>query len=309
MSVEFKDYYAVLGVPRDASEDAIKKAFRKLAREHHPDVARDKKAAEEKFKEINEAYEVLGDPEKRKRYDELGSSWRQDPGAFQQKARRRRRPKADDFEFHFGGSTGFSDFFEQFFGRANQGFSAEDFAGIDPFGMGGNGMGHSAARGRDVQGDLLVTLDEVMNGSQRTVSLEKVNSRTGERRTQTLRIRVPAGVREGQTIRVHGQGEEGPGGAQGSDLIHELHVAPWDAVLGATVSVPTLSGRVNLRIPPGSAQSQRLRVRGQGLPKEGGKVRGDLYVVLKVQVPQQIGDQERRLWEELRRISRFNPRP
>jgi curved DNA-binding protein len=328
MPVEFKDYYAALGVPRDASDEAIKKAFRKLARQYHPDVAKDKKTAEEKFKEINEAYEVLGDPQKRKRYDGLGANWQEGAGfrppPGQQSGAWHSPDGARNFEFHFGG-TGFSDFFERFFGGASrfgfpfgeEGFGAEQFS-----------RSRGPARGGDIEGDILVTLDEVMNGSVRTISLQRANPHTGQSETHTFKVRIPAGVQEGQSIRIPGKGEEGSDGGtpgdlylrvrlaahpdfrvRGADLHYELDVSPWEAVLGTTVSVPTLEGRVNVRIPPGTNNGHQLRVRGRGLPK-GQSVgeRGDLYVVANVQLPQQLSDEERALWEKLSRVSRFNPR-
>src|SRR3954451_12009726 len=183
MPVEFKDYYSTLGVSRDASDADIKKAFRKLARQYHPDVAKDKKAAEEKFKEINEAYEVLHDPQKREKYDQLGSRWKEGAGfdpppGWQGYGGRGTRPPGapggEESEFHFGG-TGFSDFFEQFFGGGRAGFSS-----------GGNGGGtdqfrsaRGPMRGNDIEGDILVTLDEAMHGSTRKISLQRVDPRTG----------------------------------------------------------------------------------------------------------------------------------
>jgi curved DNA-binding protein len=328
MPVEFKDYYATLGVPRDASEEDIKKSFRKLARQYHPDVAKDKKTAEEKFKEINEAYEVLGDPQKRKKYDELGANWKdgagfQPPPGWQDRASHS-RDGAQTYEFHFGG-TGFSDFFERFFGGSGRfgfpsgedGFDAQQFS-----------QARGPARGNDIEGDILVTLEEVMNGSVRTISLQRVNPATGQTETHNFKVRIPAGVQEGQIIRVPGKGEEGASGGEqgdlylrvrlaahpdfrvrGADLYYDLDLAPWEAVLGATASVPTLDGRVNVRIPPGTNNGQQLRVRGRGLPNgQSGGERGDLYAVVNVQLPQQLSDEERALWEKLSRVSRFNPR-
>jgi curved DNA-binding protein len=312
MSVEFKDYYAILGVPRDASAEDIKKAFRKLARKHHPDVAKDKKAAEEKFKEINEAYEVLGDPEKRGKYDRLGMDW-QHEGAVPPRDR-----GAAAHEFNFGG-TGFSDFFEQYFsGASRYGF---------PGGMHGAPRGERHFRGNDIEGDILVTLEEAMHGALRPVSLQMTDPQTGRAETHTFQVRIPPGVTNGKRIRVPGQGEPGIGGGeagdlylrvrhaahpdfstQGSDVFHELDIAPWEAVLGVDISVPTLDGLVKLRIPPGSENGQQLRVRGRGLPigKSGG--RGDFHVVLNIEVPTRLSDEERALWEKLRSVSRFNPR-
>lgn len=345
MGVQYKDYYQVLGVPRGASDAEIKKAFRKLAREFHPDVAKDKKKAEERFKEVNEAYEVLGDPEKRKRYDELGANWqagaefRPPPGweQFTTTGARGGRPGAEHFEFHFGG-TGFSDFFEQLFGGARGGF-------------GGTAAGRGFApeemveRGRDLEGDILVTLEEAMHGSVRSVTIRRKadcptcggsgrragrlcascsGTGTVEER-ETRQVKIPAGVTEGQRLRVPGHGEAGPGGDRGDlflrvrlakhpdfevsghDLIHELELAPWEAVLGAQVEVPTLTGRVSIRIPPGTPSGQKLRVRGRGLPQRGGST-GDLIVVTRIEVPEQVNDEERALWERLAHMSRFRPR-
>src|SRR5688572_12909417 len=168
MPVQFKDYYEVLGVSRTASDEEIKKAFRKLARQYHPDVAKDKKSAEAKFKEINEAYEVLSDPEKRKRYDELGADWKEGRAPRGQYARAGQAGGPEESEVHFGG-TGFSDFFEQFFGGGRR-------YGFD---FGGNGFdsdrfaqSRGPMRGQDVEGDILVTLDEVMKGSVRNITLQ-----------------------------------------------------------------------------------------------------------------------------------------
>jgi curved DNA-binding protein len=327
MPVEFKDYYATLGVPRGASGDEIKQAFRKLARKYHPDVAKDKKTAEEKFKEVNEANEVLGDPEKRKKYDELGAGWQEDGGP----PPRGRAPGAgagagfggaQEHEFHFNG-TGFSDFFEQFFGGAGR----PDFSGS------AHGFGEEAAnaggarRGFDVEGDILVTLDEVMHGTTRPLSLQTTDPRTGEAETHSFSVRIPPGAVEGRRIRVPGKGEPGSGGgaagdlylrvrhaahpdfqARGADLYHDLDLAPWEAVLGTSVIAPSLDGMIKVRIPVGTNQGRQLRVRGHGLPKGGDGGRGDLYVVANIRLPEQLDDEERALWEKLGRASRFNPR-
>lgn len=327
MPVAYKDYYSVLGVPRSASEDDIKKAFRKLARQYHPDAVKDKDkaAAEEKFKEINEAYDVLSNPEKRKRYDELGADW-EHGGGFQPPpggagyARGGGVGGAPGYEeYHFGG-TGFSDFFEQFFGgRAARG--AEGF---------GEQFHHARGpvRGNDIEGDLLATLDEVINGSVRNVTLQRIDPRTGQAGTETLKVRIPAGVHDGQRIRIPGKGGEGVDGGppgdvylrvriaahpdfrvSGSDLYYDADVAPWEAVLGATITVPTPGGgHVNLHIPPGTNNGQKLRLRGQGLPKGPGAARGDLYAGIVVQLPQHLTAEERALWEKLKSVSHFNPR-
>jgi len=325
MPVEFKDYYATLGVPRTASADDIKKAFRKLARQYHPDVAKDKKNAEAKFKEINEANEVLSDPVKRKKYDELGANWDQE-GAFQPPPGPRggmRRPAGGPAqEFHFGG-TGFSDFFEQFFsGGSRHGFPEDESA----FGGGAPGGGR-ARRGSDVEGDILVTLEEAMRGTVRPISLQMQNAQTGEVETHSFQVRIPPGATDGRRIRVPAQGEPGQAGgpagdlylrvrhaahpefqAREADLYHELAVAPWEAVLGAEVVVPTLDGSIKLRIPPGTEPGRQMRVRGRGLPKGKSGERGDFFVIIDVQLPTSLTADERAQWEKLRGVSRFNPR-
>jgi len=341
MSVGYKDYYKILGVERTASEEEIRKAFRKLARQHHPDVAKTNKAhAEEKFKEINEAYEVLNDPEKRKRYDALGANWKQGaefhppPGweTFGGGRPGGRRGGRGGVEFEFGG-TGFSDFFEQLFGARGRnggfGFPMED----------------TAERGRDLETDILISLPEAVRGSLRSIALRRIVpcrdcDGTGQQgrgtcatcggtgqtvHTETHQVKIPAGMLDGQRLRVSGKGEAGAsGGGHGdlyltirlaahpefsvekANLFHELDLAPWEAVLGANVSVPTLEGSVNIKIPPGTQSSQKLRVRGRGLGKEG--ARGDLFVVTQIQVPERIGEAERQLWEKLARESGFSPR-
>lgn len=333
MAVDFKDYYATLGVARDASDADIKKAFRKLARQYHPDVAKDKKTAEGKFKEINEAHEVLSDPDKRRKYDELGANWQQaEAGGFPSGAGAARggwRPAGanGDQEFHFGG-TGFSDFFEQFFGRGRRaGGGMDDIFRQARGGGGGADEPEYAERGAEIEGDILVTLHEAMHGSMRRISLQRTDPRTGSAEKETFTVRIPPGAQDGRRIRVPGKGGPGAGGGpagdlylrvrleahpdfrvEGLDLYHELELAPWEAVLGAQVAVPTLSGTIKLRIPPGTTNGQQLRVRGQGLPKGAGGEHGDLYVVANVQVPARISDEERALWENLARGSHFNPR-
>src|SRR5512140_115018 len=229
MSVEYKNYYDILGVAKSARAAEIKKAFQKLARKYHPDIAKDKSGSEIKFKEVNEANEVLSDPDKRRKYDELGADWNrpdrqsgQRPGGFS-------GGTGDGSEFHFEG-TGFSDFFEQFFGSRGQA------AG-----------GAFAQRGQDIESDILVTLGEALHGSTRTINLQRFDSRTGQTSKQTLRVKIPPGVREAQLIRLGGKGQEGSGGGEAGNLylrvlfaIHpdfrvrganpyyDLELAPWE---------------------------------------------------------------------------------
>ena len=315
MPVQFRDYYETLGVSKTATDEEIRSAFRKLARKYHPDVAKDKKVAEEKFKEINEAYEVLSDPEKRKKYDQLGSNWNQ-PGGFQPPPQWGGQPDGGRFyqwggdggggvEFEFGG-TGFSDFFEAFFG-GGRGRSA--FGGF-------GGQAATAERGADVEADIMVTLEEALHGSTRTVSLR----RAGSDKVEQYQVKIPRGVHEGQRIRLAGQGEAGARGGksgdlflrvrlarhpdfrvEGSDLIHEEKIAPWQAVLGTELKLPTLEGHVRLKVPPGTQGGQRFRLRERGLPSVAGK-RGDLYVDLQINVPKKLTQRERDLWTELAKL-------
>jgi curved DNA-binding protein len=314
MAVQFRDYYETLGVSKTANEDEIRSAFRKLARKYHPDVAKDKKTAEEKFKQINEAYEVLSDPEKRRKYDQLGENWNQ-PGGFQPPPQwgagqpgggfHRGSGENGGVEFEFGG-TGFSDFFEAFFG-GGRGRSA----------FGGFGQRETMAeRGSDVEADIMVTLEEALHGSTRQVSLR----RAGSTKTETYQVKIPRGVREGQRIRLAGQGEASERGGksgdlflrvrlarhpdfsvEGSDLVHEVKIAPWQAVLGDQLIVPTLEGNARLKLPSGTQGGQRFRLRERGLPGVSGQ-RGDLYVVVQIALPKKLTEREREIWEQLARL-------
>jgi curved DNA-binding protein len=317
MSAQFKDYYAILGVGREASPEEIKKAFRKLARLYHPDMAQEKTGSEEKFKEINEAHEVLSDPGKRTKYDQLGAAG---VGGASFSARDH-GGMPEGREFHFGG-TGFSDFFEHYFSGATRYRSPHDEdEGVR------TGAGGRARRGHDIEGDILVTLDEAMHGTQRPVSLQSMDRRTGRAQTHSFQVRIPPGAMDGRRIRVPGQGEPGVmGGAAGdlylrvrhaahpdfttreADVLHELPVAPWEAVLGAEVVVPTLDGSIKLKVPPGFESGQMLRVKGRGLPKGKSGERGDFLVVIQMVLPPLPSEAERALWEQLRSVTSFHPR-
>jgi curved DNA-binding protein len=300
MSVGFKDYYEVLGVQRDASSDEIRRAYRKLARQYHPDINQESEA-EERFKEVGEAYEVLSDPEKRALYDRLGDQRR--AGA--------EGPDMADFEDVFGrpgfgsdvrvefGEGGFSDFFERVFGEG---------AGVADGGP---------LRGRDREALLELSLEETLAGGRRRISLDDEGS---------FEVEIPAGVREGQRIRIAGKGAAGRGGGpagdlyllvrlrphprfrrEGDDLQVDLRVTPWEAALGATVPVHTLSGTAQVRVPPGSSSGRRLRLRGRGLPaRDDG--RGNLYATVQVAIPRELSDEERDLFERLAAVSQFDPR-
>jgi curved DNA-binding protein len=322
MPVQFKDYYETLGVARTASADEIKKAFRKLARIHHPDVAKNKAAGEAKFKEINEAYEVLGDAEKRQKYDQLGANWEhgeqfQPPpqGNYQRGAQYQDGPSP----FEFTG-TGFSDFFEAFFSgsRDHPGSFRRTSAYADDATL--------AARGHDAEADILVTLEEALHGATRQVTVRRVEENGGPGRTDTYQVKIPAGVREGKRIRLSGQGGEGRAGGpagdlylrarlakhpdfrvEGADLYYDVELAPWEAVLGKQVRIPTLNGTAMLNIKPGTQAGAVLRLRGLGMPADGAQ-RGDLYATVSIEVPASVTDDEKKLWEQLAATSKFAPR-
>ena len=324
MAVTFQDYYETLGVARTATAEEIKRAFRKLARIHHPDVAKDKVAGETKFKEVNEAYEVLSDPEKRRQYDELGANWqhgvRDEPAPGSNQNGWTHAPGSET-GFEFGG-TGFSDFFESFFAGGRDGFGSNRQSA-------GRTHGEEemfAQQGQDIEADLLVTLEEALRGSERKVTLRRPGHNGDSEHTDTYQARIPAGVREGQRIRLAGQGGKGFGGGaagdlylrvrlarhpdfsvQGTDLYYELNLAPWEAVLGVQAKVATLDGATSLRVPAGTAGGRQLRLRGLGLPREN-HTRGDLYATVRIQSPTAVSEEERALWEKLAEISTFKPR-
>jgi len=319
--MEYRDYYQALGVARTATAEEIKKAYRKLARKYHPDVSKEPNA-EEKFKDLQEAYEVLKDPEKRAAYDQLGAEWKQgeqfrpppDWGSgFEYRGGRPAGPESHQFEFGGDGAR-FSDFFSSLFGGGS----------ASPFGREAPGRGRG---GRDHHARLDIDLEEAFQGGTRTLELKRPQVTADghlELATHTVRVAIPAGVTDGQLIRLSGQGETSPSGGAAGDLYLEVHVrphrlyhlagrdvtltlpvAPWEAALGATVTAPTLGGPVELRIPAGSQADSKLRLRGRGLP---GQPPGDQYVVLKVVLPPATSAQARELYERMRSELAFDPR-
>jgi len=312
--MKYKDYYKILGVSRDASQDDIRKAYRRLARKYHPDVSKEPDA-ERRFKEVNEANEALKDPQRRATYDALGNGWnpgqdfRPPPGAggrFHQ-------------EFRFDGDgAGFSDFFSSLFG---------DLGGVGGGGGGGPGAGFRNGRGRDQTASISISLEEAYAGASRRIHLDlpepDVQGRISTR-PRTLNVRIPAGIGDGQKIRLAGQGQPGMmGGAKGDlflkvelqphplyqvdgrDVTLHLPITPWEAALGASVSVPTLGGSVTLKIPSGSRSGRKLRLKGRGLP---GKPAGDEYVVLQIQTPPASDEKAQAFYRRMAEEFSFDPR-
>ena len=305
MPTTFKDYYATLGVPRTATQKEIRTAFRKLARKHHPDVNQGDKAAEDRFKEINEANEVLGDPEKRKKYDELGPRWQEyeqweragrpgpNPFAGGEENFQYQTVSPDDLEGMFGSSAPFSDFFQQFFGGGGGG------DGSDVFGSTRTRRRTVARRGQDVEGDVEISLEDAFHGSALTVDM---SSPDGPRKVE---VRIPAGIHDGARVRASGQGSAGRGGGPRGDLFIRVHIRPHPvfkrtgddllvnvptplatAIAGGTVAVPTLRGTTaQLSIPPETQNGARLRLRGLGMPHLKGDGAGDLIATVDVRLP------------------------
>lgn len=328
--MEFKDYYATLGVTKASSEKEIKQAYRKLARKHHPDVNPGDKAAEMKFKEINEAYEVLGDPAKRRKYDELGANWRAyeqaeaqggaNPFAGQwnvnvgggQPGGGYRTMTPEEMEAMFGDSNPFSDFFTTFFGGGGDAFGA----GTPGGGRGARGRARQRP-GRDVEHELELTLEDAYHGATRRLAMKH------DGHARTVDVRIPPGVSDGSRVRVAGEGETGSGGAKSGDLYLRVRLGPHPlferkgrdlyakvpvpattAVLGGEADVQTLTGRpARLRIPAATQNGQMFRLKGYGMPavnKPDDK--GDLYARVDVQLPTELSPAEREHWEALGKL-------
>jgi curved DNA-binding protein len=306
--MEYKDYYQTLGVDKNASQKEIKKAYRRLARKYHPDVNPGDKTAEARFKEINEANEVLCDPEKRKKYDELGANWQQwqrmggDPRGFDwsqwfaggQPGGGRVHVEYGDLGDLFGQGGGFSDFFRNIFG-----------------GMGGADYSQRATRrrGRDYEHPVELTLEEAYKGTKRILQLD----------SQRIEVTIPPGVDTGSKVRISGKGSPGSGGGasgdlylrvtvlphsrferKGSNLFAEVPVDLYTAVLGGEVPVRTLKGQVMMTIPPETPSGKRFRLKGLGMPQLGDpKTRGDFYAEVKIAVPKRLTDQEKELFTQL----------
>jgi DnaJ-class molecular chaperone len=330
--MEFKDYYSTLGVAKTANAKELKQAFRKLARKYHPDVNPNDKTAEAKFKEINEAYEVLGDPEKRKKYDELGANWRAYEQAGAGAGQGFDPSQFGGWNVHFGGGSGggstggyrtvtedemremfgdqnpFSDFFNTFFGGAMGGSD-------EPGRRGTRVRARGPRKGRDVEQELELPLEDSYTGTMRRFSIKH------DGHARTVDVRIPAGVGEGSRVRVAGEGEQGANGGQAGDLYLRIRQTPHSrferkgrdlythvsiplttAVLGGEADVPTLSGKsLRLRIPPTTQIGQTFRLKGHGMPVTGKPdEHGDLYATVDVQLPRELTAEQRQHFEALK---------
>ena len=319
MPVKYHDYYKTLGVKRTATQDELKKAYRKLARKYHPDVSKEAGTAE-KFKDIAEAYEVLGDPEQREKYDRLGANW---------KGGQEFTPPAGWDNVHFecnGGPRaggvppedlgGFSDFFSELFG------------GGAPH-MGG-ARREWKMRGQDQEAEITISLEEAFFGAKKTVQLQtaEIDERGRvHRNTRSYNVNIPLGTENGARMRLSGHGGEGAGGGSAGDLylrvriapharFHvagrnletDLEVSPWEAALGAKVEFRSMDGNLSLTVPPGAQCGQKLRLKGRGLPRRGNRPAGDLLATVQIRVPKDLSAKEKELFEGLAKHSRFNPR-
>jgi curved DNA-binding protein len=334
--MEFKDYYATLGVSKTASDKDIKQAYRKLARKYHPDVNPNDKGAEARFKEINEANEVLGDPEKRKKYDELGANWRQYEQAQQQGygypggspfggpgggfgeggawtinmggPGGARTMSEEEMRDMFGGSgeDPFSDFFRTFFGGGGEGR--------------GRARGPRSQKGRDIESEAELTLEEAYHGAMRRISI------TLGGHARSLDVRIPPGVKDGSRVRAAGEGEGGSNGGaagdlylrvrirthpvferKGDDLYVKVALPVTTAVLGGEAQVPTITGSIRLKVPETTQPGQIFRLKGHGMPHVGKPdTKGDLYATIDVQLPRSLTREQREPWEAVKKTETRN---
>jgi len=318
--LDFKDYYKVLGIEKTATADDIKKAYRKLARKYHPDVNPNNKEAEQKFKEINEANEVLSDPEKRKKYDALGADWRNyeqhgggrgnsgggfDWSKYAQGNRGNTRYEYTEDPGDIFGNGGFSDFFENIFGGAGPSSGRRRQAGRQP---------NYATKGQDYESEMDISLYEAYHGTERILTLDG----------QKLRIKVKPGIADGQNLRLAGKGGAGMNGGpsgdifikvhiapdaenrrQGDDLYRDIHIPVYTAVLGGENQAATFGGDIKFKIPAGAQNGTTLRVKGKGFPVYGkAALFGDLYLKIIVDIPKNLSPKEKELWKELEGIGK-----
>lgn len=312
--MEFKDYYKVLGVSKTASQDEIKKAYRKLAQQYHPDINKDNPDAENKFKDISEAYEVLKDEEKRRKYDNLGSTYnrhRQSGGQshdfnwsdwFEQSQRNKGKRAYQTVGDFFSQGGGLSEFFERIFGS---GFSSKGFTGQ-------GGFRRTPMRGEDLQAEVDISLEEAFKGTQKKITINN----------ETIELKIKPGIRDGQELKISQRGAVGRSGGARGDLLLKIHVKEhknvkrdendlyveaeidmFSAILGGQSKINTFGGKLKLTIPEGSQPGKTLKLKGQGMPiyNEPDK-RGDLYITLKVKLPENLTNKEKELLEEFRKL-------
>ncbi|MBF5041056.1 J domain-containing protein [Aggregicoccus sp. 17bor-14] len=336
-----EDFYQVLGVARSASDEEVKKAYRRLARKHHPDVNPGNKAAEEKFKQLGAAFEVLGDPKKRKLYDEFGDDAAK-IGFDEKKAEQYRAYRAaasapggggysrGGIPFDMGGEgVDIGDLFGELFGRAAAGGGGGGGAGFDPgelFGRAGRRRPAGPVPGEDLSARVGLSFAEALQGTERTLNVRRPG-RGGAEETKQLTVKIPAGVQTGSKVRLAGQGGPGERGGpagdlyietevaehplvrrEGDDLHMDLPITVREALLGAEVRVPTFQGDVTVRVPPGSQSGKKMRLRGRGAPSLRGGAAGDLYLRLEVRVPEEADDAARAAAEALERAYRGDVR-
>jgi curved DNA-binding protein len=330
--MKYQDYYQTLGVPRDASQDKIKQAFRQAARQHHPDVNPDDPEAEERFKQINEAYQVLSDPEKREKYDRFGKQWKQhqqaggQPQDFNwsrwsagragsQGGPTRRQVSQEEFEEMFGGAGGFSDFFETLFGSAASQRSGAGFRRRETYNPFTGRSGASERLNLDLETQVSISLREAFSGTSRVI--EKSSGKK-------VKAKIPPGVHTGARVRLQGQGQQVPGNGRAGDLYLNIEVVSdpkferkgddlykiqlvdlYTLVLGGNIEVNTLEKTVRLDIPPGTQNNTQFRLRGQGMPQlHQEDQRGDLFVRVRADLPESLTAEEREHFQTLRDLRR-----
>ncbi|NLD50627.1 MAG: J domain-containing protein [Clostridiaceae bacterium] len=308
--MQYKDYYSILGVEKTASGDDIKKSYRKLAKKYHPDTNPGDKKAEEKFKDINEAYEVLGDSEKRKKYDNFGSEYNFQNG-YDFDPSKYGFGNNVKYEFRSGGPGAYSDFFNMFFG--GDGFDIGDIFNQARTGRRGMGFSHE---GEDIEAEIDITVEEAFRGVDKRISIKGGDSGKG------LTFKIPRGVKDGEIIRLKGQGKAGIGGGKNGDLLlvvrikqserftlngnnltTTLDILPWDAALGTETAVETVDGRILVKVPAGIQTDSKIRAAGKGYIDRTGR-RGDLYIRVRIVNPTEITQEMKELFEKLRHSSK-----
>jgi len=312
MSVSYKDYYKLLGVERSSPKEEIAKSYKKLARKYHPDLNPENKEAEEKFKELTEAYDVLKDAKKRKLYDQLGSNWK-DGQNFQG------APGSENMHFNFNGQNfsggDNSAFFEMLFGQAARAQTSRSGGfGPDPF----SAFSSRQRKGQDYEAELVITLEDAFNGAKSNINIDLPDG------PRALDVNIPAGIKNGNKLRLSEQGGKIAGGIAGdlflriryaehayfqvedNNILYKLAISPWEAVLGTKVIISTLAGEIEMNIPAGTSSGKKFRLRGKGLASSAGK--GDQFVHIQIKVPTELSDEERTLWESLAEKSSFKAR-